>query len=47
MHCHPTIRSDDKEILDGFLSKMDEIEKDLDKAVAEARRRVNAVHANT
>ena len=45
VHFHPTTRSDDKEILDGLLSKMDEIEKDLDKAVAEAKRRVDEVHA--
>ena len=42
-----TTRSDDKEILDGLLSKMDEIEKDLDEAVAEARRRVDEVCATT
>ena len=32
---HLTTRSDDEEILDGLLSKMDEIEKDSDKAVAD------------
>ena len=41
------MRSDDKEILDGFLSRMDEIERDLDKAVAEAKRRADEVHVNT
>ena len=29
------------------MSKMDEIEKDSDKAVAEAKRRVDEAHANT
>ena len=47
MNCCPTTRSDDKEILDRFLSKMDEIEKDSDKAAAEAKRRVDEAHANT
>ena len=47
MYCHPTTRSDDKDILDRKLSKMDEIEKDLDKAATEAKRRVDEVHANT
>ena len=39
--------SDDKEILDESLSKMDEIEKDLNEAVAEAKRRAEEVHATT
>ena len=47
MHCHLTTRPDDEETLDGFLSKMDEIERDLDEAVAEAKRRADEVHANT
>ena len=42
-----TTRSDDKDILDRFLSKMAEIEKDLDEAVTEAKRRADEVHANT
>ena len=46
MHCHPTTRSDKEEILDGFLSKMDEIERDLDKAATKARRRADEVCAN-
>ena len=33
--------------MDSLLSKMDEIEKDLDEAVAEAKRRVDEVHATT
>ena len=45
--CHPTTRSDNKETLDMFLSKMDEIEKDLDEAAAKAKRRVDEVCANT
>ena len=45
--CCLTTRSDDEDILDGFLSKMDEIEKDLDKAVTEAKRRVDEVRADT
>ena len=47
VHHHSTTRSDDKEILDEFLSKMDEIEKDSDKAVAEAKRRAEEVCATT
>ena len=47
MHCHLTTRSDNEEVLDGFLSKMDETEKDSDKVVTEAMRRVDEVHANT
>ena len=45
-HCLTT-RSDNEDILDGFLSKMDEIEKDSDEVVTEAKRRVDEVHANT
>ena len=45
--CHHQItRSNDKEILDGFLSKMDKIERDLDEAAIKAKRRVDEVHAN-
>ena len=47
MHHHQTTRSDNKDILDGFLSKMDETEKHLDEAVTEAKRRADEVHANT
>ena len=47
VHHHLTTRSDNKEILDEFLSKMDEIEKYLDKAVAKAKRRAGEVHATT
>ena len=42
-----TTRSHDEEILDGFLSKMDEIEKDSDEVAAKAKRRVDEVCANT
>ena len=45
-HHHPTTRLDDKEFLDGFLSRMDEIERDSDEAVTKARRRVDEVCAN-
>ena len=38
VHCHLTTRSDNKEILDKFLSKMDEIEKDSDEAAVKAKR---------
>ena len=37
------MRSDNEEILDGFLSRMDEIERDSDRAVAEAKKRVDEV----
>ena len=47
MCCCLTTRPDDEETLDGFLSKMDEIERDLDEAVAEAKRRADEVCANT
>ena len=47
VHCHPTTRSDDEEFLDEFLSKMDEIEKDLDEAVAKAKRRAEEVCTTT
>ena len=47
VHHHQTTRSDNKDILDGFLSKMDETEKHLDEAVTEAKRRADEVHANT
>ena len=47
VHHYLTTRSDDEEILDGFLSKMDELEKDLDEAAAEAKRRAEEVHATT
>ena len=43
---HLTTRSDDKETLDRFLSKMDEIERDLDEAAAKAKRRADEVRAN-
>ena len=45
--CCLTTRSDDEEILDGFLSRMDEIVRDLDKAMAEVKRRVEEIHVNT
>ena len=41
------MRLDDKEILDRFLSKMDELDRALDKAAAEAKRRADEIHANT
>ena len=47
MRHHPTTRSDDEETLDGFLFKMDEIEKDSDEAAAKAKRRADEAHANT
>ena len=40
------MRLDDEEILDGFLSKMDEIERDSDEAATEAKRRADKVCAN-
>ena len=43
-HHHLTTRSDDKGILNEFLSKMDEIEKDSDEAAAEAKRRAEEAH---
>ena len=46
MHCHWTIRLDDDEILDGFLARMDEIERDSDSAAAEAKRRVVEICTN-
>ena len=39
-HCHPTTRSDDKEILDGIISKMNEVVKHSDKIATEIIRRV-------
>ena len=42
-----TTRSDDEEILDEFLSKMDEIEKDSDEAAAETKRRADEAHVTT
>ena len=47
MHYHLTTRSDNEDIFDRFLSKMDEIERDLDEAVTEAKRRADEVRANT
>ena len=47
VHRYPTTRSDNEDILDRFLSKMDEIEKDLDEAMTEAKRRADEVCANT
>ena len=41
------MKLDDEKILDGFLSRMDEIERDSDEAVAKAKRRVDEVSANT
>ena len=40
------MRLDDEEILDGFLSRMDEIVRDLDEAMAEAKRRAEEIHFN-
>ena len=40
------MRSDNEEILDGFLSKMDEIERDSDEAATEAKRRADEVCTN-
>ena len=37
---------EDKEILDGFLSRMDEIVRDSDKAMAKAKRRVEEICSN-
>ena len=47
VHHHPTMRSDNEEILDRFLCKMDELDRYLDEAAAEAKRRADEVHANT
>ena len=47
MHCHPTTRLDDKEILDRLLSRMDEVVRDLDKAMAKVKRRVEEICINT
>ena len=47
MHCCLTTRSGGEEILDGFLSRMDEIVRDLDKAAAEAKRRAEEICINT
>ena len=40
------MRLDNEEILDGFLSRMDEIVRDLDEAMAEAKRRVEEICVN-
>ena len=45
--CHPTTRLDDEEVLNGFMSRMDEIERDSDEAVAKAKRRAEEVCTNT
>ena len=38
---------DDKEILDRLLSRMDEVVRDLDKAMAKVKRRVEEICINT
>ena len=44
---HPPTRSDNEEILDRLLSRMDEIVKDSDEAMAEVKRRVEEICVNT
>ena len=45
--CHHLItRSDDEEILDGLLSRMDEIVKDSDEAMAKVTRRAEEIRVN-
>ena len=46
MHCCLTTRSDNEEILDGILSRMDEIVENLDEAMAEVMRRAEEIHIN-
>ena len=43
---HPTTTSDNKEILDRLLPRMDEIVRDSDEAMAEVMRRVEEIHVN-
>ena len=47
VHCHPTTRLDDKEILDGILSRMDKVAKCLDKVMTEIIRRAEESHIDT
>ena len=47
MHHHLTTRLDNEEILDGLLSRMDEIVKDSDEAMAEVTIRAEEIHVNT
>ena len=47
MHHHPTTRSDDKEILDQLLSRMDEIVENSDQATAKVMRRAEEICVNT
>ena len=46
MHHYLTMRLDNEEILDGFLSRMDEIVSNLDEAMAEAKRRAEEIWIN-
>ena len=46
MCCHPTTKSDDEEILDGLLSRMDEIMRDLDETRAEVKKKVEEICVN-
>ena len=46
MHCCLTTRSDNEEILDGILSRMDEIVENLDEAMAEVMRRAEEICIN-
>ena len=46
-HCLTMRLDDDKEILDRLLSRMDEVVRDLDKAMAKVKRRVEEICINT
>ena len=46
MCCRLTTRLDDKEILDGLLSRMDKIVRDLDETTAKVKRKVEEIHIN-
>ena len=47
MHCCLATRLDAEEILDGLLSRMDEIVRDSDEATAKVKRRVEEICINT
>ena len=47
MRHRPTTRSDNKEILDGILSRMDEIVENLDEAMAKVMRRAEEICITT
>ena len=46
MHRHLTMRLDNEEILDGLLSRMDEIMRDLDETRAEVKKKVEEICVN-